>query len=218
MFQFLIFSLCPASKGAGGHKELGEGRNKTADLNWPRGYSIPCGIMWDNYNAEFAGGSSSCSGTGWAWDSGGEQLFCASSVLCILYIYTYTLQLSFLLFLSSFPVLVNTFYLNLWVLPFFFLVWFSLPSHWETRVESEELCGVLLLSRLNYNMKIKKSFSAVLEFMQYFCVHVKVTGKTTSSTSTSLITCNSFVTKMFYLFCHTRIFIVAGCFLNRKGC
>jgi len=45
MFQFLFFSLCPASKGAGGHKELGEGRNKTADLNWPRGYSIPYDII-----------------------------------------------------------------------------------------------------------------------------------------------------------------------------
>lgn len=40
-FSFLRFSYCPTSKGAagGGHTELGGGRYRTADPNWPRGFS-----------------------------------------------------------------------------------------------------------------------------------------------------------------------------------
>ena len=43
MFQSLNF-CCPA-RGLGGHKDLGEDRIRTADLNWPRGYSIPYDII-----------------------------------------------------------------------------------------------------------------------------------------------------------------------------
>jgi len=42
-FQLL---LLPSQYSTGGHKELGEGRTRTADLNWPRGcllYDVACG-------------------------------------------------------------------------------------------------------------------------------------------------------------------------------
>ena len=44
-FQFSSYSYCPASEGGGsGHKELGGDTTRAADLNWPRGYSIPIHI------------------------------------------------------------------------------------------------------------------------------------------------------------------------------
>lgn len=37
---------CPASKGKlRGHKKLGGDRIRIADLNWPKGFSIPYNIM-----------------------------------------------------------------------------------------------------------------------------------------------------------------------------
>jgi len=46
VFFPLSFTCCPASKGAGEHRELGWDRTTTANLNWPKGYSIPYSIMW----------------------------------------------------------------------------------------------------------------------------------------------------------------------------
>jgi len=38
--------------GLRGHKELGGDRNRTADLNRPKGYSIPYGIMRKKHKTE----------------------------------------------------------------------------------------------------------------------------------------------------------------------
>ena len=43
-FSFFSFSYWPASKE--GHKELGGDRTRTADLNWPKAYSVIYKIMW----------------------------------------------------------------------------------------------------------------------------------------------------------------------------
>lgn len=40
-----MLSCCPISKELGVHKKLGGGRTRRADLNWPKGYSIPCEII-----------------------------------------------------------------------------------------------------------------------------------------------------------------------------
>ena len=44
-FQFLSFSHCPASTGAGWNRELGGDITRTADPKWPKRYSIPYYIM-----------------------------------------------------------------------------------------------------------------------------------------------------------------------------
>lgn len=45
LFSFLC---CPDSEGLGVHKELAGDRNRTADPDLPKGYSIPCGVMQNN--------------------------------------------------------------------------------------------------------------------------------------------------------------------------
>jgi len=60
-----------------GPKEMGGNRIRTADLNWPKGYSIPYDIRC---NENFEGSESSflflllAVGLDWHWLMGGEQL------------------------------------------------------------------------------------------------------------------------------------------------
>ena len=46
------FSASHASKGPGKHKGAGGDTTSTADLRWPKGYSIIYSIMWGNYKTE----------------------------------------------------------------------------------------------------------------------------------------------------------------------
>ncbi|KAK4817679.1 hypothetical protein QYF61_024908 [Mycteria americana] len=49
------------------HKKLGGGTARTADPNWPKGYSIPYGIILSiETGGSWLGGSDRCLGTGWA--------------------------------------------------------------------------------------------------------------------------------------------------------
>ncbi|KAK4829016.1 hypothetical protein QYF61_001791, partial [Mycteria americana] len=49
------------------HKKLGGGTARTADPNWPKGYSIPYGVMLGiETGGSWPGTSDGCSGTGWA--------------------------------------------------------------------------------------------------------------------------------------------------------
>lgn len=67
----LSFSASTAAEGAGGHKELGGNRTRTAALNWPKGYSVPYGIMQKQLEKrELVRVGSCCLGTGWASVSG----------------------------------------------------------------------------------------------------------------------------------------------------
>lgn len=95
------------------YKKMGEDTARTADSNWPKGHSIPYGIMLNNktgkvgqerpISAQRLAGHHSASD---------EQLQCTSLGLHILL----SLSLSLFFFLS-FSVLLN--YLNPLVLPFF---------------------------------------------------------------------------------------------------
>ncbi|KAK4817730.1 hypothetical protein QYF61_026530 [Mycteria americana] len=49
------------------HKKLGGDTARTADPNWPKGYSIPYGVMLNiETGGSWLGGSNCCLGTGWA--------------------------------------------------------------------------------------------------------------------------------------------------------
>ncbi|KAK4831831.1 hypothetical protein QYF61_019589, partial [Mycteria americana] len=49
------------------HKKLGGGTARTADPNWPKGYSIPYDVMLSiETGGSWPGGSDRCSGMGWA--------------------------------------------------------------------------------------------------------------------------------------------------------
>lgn len=98
---------------------LGENRNRTAHLNWPRGYSILYDIMWKNYKSEGSsqGGIHSCSVTGWASVSGWWEIVFLYNLFC-LYIHIFVIialllssssSTSSLLFLLSVCVLANSF-------------------------------------------------------------------------------------------------------------
>jgi len=59
-----------------GWQQAERDRNRTADLIWPKGHSIPYDIMEKKLEngGEFADVGSCCLGTGWALFGGCEQL------------------------------------------------------------------------------------------------------------------------------------------------
>ena len=88
MFSVFILSQgffsCHAQPAGGleGHKELGGDTARTADQNWPTGYSIPCDVMPSIYGGELAWGDH-CSGTNWALV--GEWSPIALCITCFVY-------------------------------------------------------------------------------------------------------------------------------------
>ena len=56
MFWFLSISYCPVSEGAEAAQGAGGDRTRTADLNWPKGHSVPNDIMQGNNKTEGVGG------------------------------------------------------------------------------------------------------------------------------------------------------------------
>ncbi|KAK4831874.1 hypothetical protein QYF61_019886 [Mycteria americana] len=58
---------CPGFSWDRVHKKLGGGTARTADPNWPKGCSIPYGVMLSTETGgSWPGGSDRCLGTGWA--------------------------------------------------------------------------------------------------------------------------------------------------------
>ena len=132
-----------------GPKELGENRIRTADLIWPKGYSIPYDIMQKEFWRawEFISLPSIAQGASWASVGGYiEQVSCASFVI-YMYDYTYVVITIFLL-----SILVNSF-ISIHEFYIFFL--FSPPSHSSEGSASEWLCGAEPLARLNHNKGIQ---------------------------------------------------------------
>ena len=140
--QFLVLSC--KWRWLRGHKELGWDRSRTADLNWPKGYSIPYNILQKPWKMV---------GT-WPREKPllrdrlgiGEWWAIALCITCFVYVYIYTITIILFFFSLYFSDLV--FYLNLRVLRFFFF-WFSPPSHWEGSV-SERLCHTEQPARLQF--------------------------------------------------------------------
>jgi len=67
------------------HKELGGNSTRAADPNQPKGCLIPYGIMLDSKTwGSWPVGVAAAQGLAGHWSVGGEQLHCASLVLCIL--------------------------------------------------------------------------------------------------------------------------------------
>ena len=111
-------SHCSASEGLEVHKELGGGRTRTADPDWPKGCPIPHSVTMKNKTGGVAGGQPVlrvCLAIG--------QLVVSDCTVHLLGFYSFLCLLVFLFFLLNFP------HLNSWVLtlsPFLF----SLPFHW----------------------------------------------------------------------------------------
>lgn len=91
---------------AAGHKEVGECRTRTPQLNWTNEYSRPYDSMYKKLenDGELVRRPAAAWGLAGHWSVGGEQLHCASLVLYIL----------LLLLLVSLPFL-SCKTLNLWV-------------------------------------------------------------------------------------------------------
>ena len=114
-------------------------RIRTADLNWPKWYSIPYDIMWKEFcgmGTEFISPSSTALGLARHQLGHCEQLLMHH----LLYTHIYLCHIYFLFF-----ILVNSFYLDPWVLLcsffFFFFFLFSPPSHWEDGELANDCCS-----------------------------------------------------------------------------
>jgi len=69
-------------------KKLGGDRIRTADLNWPRGYSIPYDIMWKKLGRRWEFISLLLlEGPPGHWAGGGEQLLVHHLLYTFIYIY-----------------------------------------------------------------------------------------------------------------------------------
>ena len=90
-----------SARGLGVHKELGGDRTRTADLNWPKGYSILCDIMWEKKKKNHRKGKLAQRAATAQGPSVSRQqaIDCASFVL---YIYIYIVNISIICFPFSF--------------------------------------------------------------------------------------------------------------------
>ena len=117
--------------------DLGEDRTRTADLGWPKGYCIPCDIMWKITWKNWVGWrAAAAQGLAGPSSAGGKQLLCAS-----LFLSKYILLIVVLVvvvFFSYSSLLLNSFYLNPRILLCCFFSPDSLPcatgkgSEWTT--------------------------------------------------------------------------------------
>ena len=160
MFQFLSFLYCPASQGTKGHKELGGGRTRTADLSWPRRYSVPYSIMWKKLEKWWGvvWGAAAAQGLAGHWSAGGEQLLvhhfffwacvcvcvCVCVCLCVcIYNYYYMFSSFFSLLANSFLSQSTSSTLLVFVFVLFFVCAFFFqffpPSHWGLKEVANNL-------------------------------------------------------------------------------
>jgi len=105
-------SCSPASEELGVHRELGGGRTRTADPNWPKRCPKPCGVMLGSGTGRAGWGDAVAQGWSGCWSAGGEQLCCAS------------------LFVLFYIILYQNILISIHNLLYFYLSWFSAPSHW----------------------------------------------------------------------------------------
>lgn len=144
-------------KRLGMHKEMGEDRPRRADPGWLKRFSLLCGIIW-NYKTRGVG---QVGGQPWLGDWLGISQRVVSNCTvhhwfckCIyrhMYSYHYFCRVFFCLFVLSFSISVDSFYLNPWVLCFFpilspiSLVWESdqmavvLSCYWVKLQHCEQL-------------------------------------------------------------------------------
>ena len=98
----------------GVHKEMGGGRTRIADPNWPEGYLIPYGVMQNNKMGELAGRAAV------AWGLAGVSQLVVSN--CIVHhslgIFILLLLIIIIIITLSFSLPLNCLYLSLRVLNF----------------------------------------------------------------------------------------------------
>lgn len=128
----------------GVHKKLGGNTTRTADMHWPKKYSITYNVMvnkeswgiWPRRAAIAQGLAGHCL-------AGGEQWDCESLAFHYYYYYYYHYYYLFdwfsFIFAPFFPFLLNCPYLSLWVIALYPFFCSPPPSYWGG--VNELLCG-----------------------------------------------------------------------------